>query len=175
MPYQTPPTFTPEEVTTPEDMQVITDNQEFLKSKALCRVYRSTNQSIANNTDAAISFNSETVDTVGMHESVTHPTRITVPTGYAGKYLVQGQVYFDFDVDGDRTAVLKVNGTTVVSTGQEPAVTVSTKPTVVAVSGLVVLAEADYIELIAHHVAGAALDAIGGPDKLYLEAILLGV
>lgn len=53
-----------------------------------CILANSTTQSIPNNTDTAITWNTETVDTDGFHSTVSNTSRITIPSGKAGKYLI---------------------------------------------------------------------------------------
>lgn len=74
------------------------------------RVYGSVNQSIANDTNTALSFDTERYDTDGYHESVTHPTRLTAPT--TAKYLIGINVKMTGDAGGsERDVYLMVNAT----------------------------------------------------------------
>jgi len=74
----------------------------------LCRVYKAATQSINNNTVTTLTFDSERFDTDSMHESVTNPTRITIPL--AGVYAVT--VYGDFapNATGSRILYVYLNG-----------------------------------------------------------------
>ena len=54
-----------------------------------CMLYSSTGQVIANNTITAVQFSAtDYIDTDGFHDPSTNNTRITIPTGKGGKYLV---------------------------------------------------------------------------------------
>lgn len=66
-----------------------------------------------------LTFNTERSDTDGMHSTVTNTSRLTVPTGGAGLYLIGGSVEFDYTplVDPRILAGLQIllNGTTVIA------------------------------------------------------------
>ena len=49
---------------------------------------RKSSQTISNTTFTILTFNTETFDTNGFHDNVTNNSRMTVPSGKAGKYLV---------------------------------------------------------------------------------------
>ena len=57
-----------------------------------CRLYNTAVQSIPSGTATEITYNSEAFDTNGFHSTSTNTARITIPTGYAGKYLVTANV-----------------------------------------------------------------------------------
>jgi phage-related tail fiber protein len=45
---------------------------------------------ITANTGLLIAFTTEEFDTNGFHDNATNNTRLTIPTGYAGKYIISG-------------------------------------------------------------------------------------
>lgn len=53
-----------------------------------CAVYMSGDVSISGDTDTIVNFNSEFFDTNGFHDNSTNNSRITIPSGKAGKYLI---------------------------------------------------------------------------------------
>jgi hypothetical protein len=57
-----------------------------------CRIQNSGNQSIANNTDTALTFDTETFDTNGFHSTSSNTSRITIPAGKAGYYQFDANV-----------------------------------------------------------------------------------
>lgn len=80
------------------------------------QVGRSGPQSIGSGVWTAVSFDEEAWDTDGFHESVTNPTRITVPVGLAGKYLIVGTLTWAASAAGSvRSSRVKV-GSTVATT-----------------------------------------------------------
>lgn len=72
-------------------------------------IYNTAYQSIPNNTDTIITYNSENFDTDSFHSTVTNTSRITVPL--AGKYLLTVSVGFAANGTGYRFATIKKNGT----------------------------------------------------------------
>jgi hypothetical protein len=83
-----------------------------------CRIQNSANQSIANNTDTALTFDSETFDTDGFHSTSSNTSRITIPAGKAGYYQFDAGVTWaagsgirDFNIykNGSRAAYFTQN------------------------------------------------------------------
>lgn len=128
-----------------------------LNAKA-ARVYASSAQSLAASTDTALTFDTESFDTDTIHDNSTNPTRLTCVT--AGKYIIQGQVTFAASATGVRTASIKLNGTTVISSGSEVALTAGTTTTIT--DTVYDLAVNDYVELIANQTTLGALNANNG-------------
>lgn len=61
-----------------------------------CSVYRGTTQTgIVTATFTPINFTSEDSDVLGMHDNSTNPSRITIPTGYGGSWLVNAQIRWE--------------------------------------------------------------------------------
>ena len=76
-----------------------------------CRLFNSTNQSIPTNTSTEVTLNSEAFDTNGFHSTTTNTARITIPTGYAGKYLVTASWEWDGgSTTGARELFVRKNG-----------------------------------------------------------------
>jgi hypothetical protein len=57
-----------------------------------CSIYNSASGNHPNNTEAMLTFDSEFFDTNGFHDTSTNTGRITIPTGYGGKYAVHYSV-----------------------------------------------------------------------------------
>src|SRR5262245_53472431 len=123
------------------------------------RVLKSAVQSLTNNTFEALTFNTESFDSHGMHDTATNNSRIT--PNKAGLYWVKGQVSFASNATGHRDARIMKNGTTELHSQFLGAVNgVNTK---VQTSGLVDFnGSSDYVELEARQNSGGALDAAGG-------------
>jgi hypothetical protein len=76
-----------------------------------CRLFNTTNQSIPTNTPTEVTLNSEAFDTNGFHSTVTNTARITIPAGYAGKYLVTASWEWDGgSTTGARETFVRKNG-----------------------------------------------------------------
>ena len=65
---------------------------------------------VANASFVTLTFNGEQFDTSGFHDNATNNSRITIPSGKAGKYLFTAQTYFDANATGKRALWLAFNG-----------------------------------------------------------------
>ena len=134
--------------------------------------YRSTTQSIANATATALTYNTESYDTDAFHDTVTNNTRMTVPAGKAGKYLITSTTYFLNNATGQRIAYIYKNGASVFGTtvvGASASVDVA-----VLLSYVINLAVADYVEIFAYQNSGGALNVFGASDQSSFQISYLG-
>lgn len=131
-----------------------------LKSQTLtrCLLRLSSNQSLANATFTAISWDAEDSDPDSMHDNSTNPTRITVPT--AGIWLVTANVVFQNNGNGQRQVFVKVNGT--IQAGVSYVERTSGNQNGVVYTRLLSLSANDYIEVWAYQDTGGSLNALGG-------------
>lgn len=115
-----------------------------------CRVYRSTDQSITASTVTAVSFDSETSDPDGMHESVTNPTRVTVPSTFIGTqpFTICGNVTWSGAPAGAYIS-LRLNGTTEIARER------GENPLSWSISTEYELSADDYIELLVYTTTGS--------------------
>lgn len=97
---------------------------------------------LGNNTITPITFDAEDFDTDGFHSTASNTSRLTVPTGKAGKYLIGGSYYTTTADPAD--GIIRLNGTTVINFQRFAASSVLTS---CIVSTIYALAEADYVEL----------------------------
>jgi len=137
-----------------------------------CSLYKSANQSINNNTYTALTFNSEDYDTDAFHDNSTNTSRITIPSGKGGKYLITGIVIFQDNATNDRTVYLYKNGSIdqeMFSMGNAGGFNSSS-----CMSIVLVLAAADYIELFALQNSGGPLNIIGGAQRTHFQVYYLG-
>jgi hypothetical protein len=120
-----------------------------------CAVYTTTNQSIANSTYTAINFNSESIDTDGFHSTTTNTSRITIPSGKAGKYSIAFNVMYDPNVTGSRSINVYKNGATLMGSGEVQ----GSAGSYVYNSGFFIaeLAVGDYLEFMIYQTSGGAL------------------
>jgi hypothetical protein len=80
------------------------------------RVFDTATQSINNNTYTAATYTSESYDTDGFHDNSSNTSRLTIPTGKGGKYLINALVYWlSSDNTGARTIILYKNGTAILT------------------------------------------------------------
>jgi hypothetical protein len=79
-------------------------------SMAHCKVYRSSSQSINNNTWTELPYNAEIDDDLGMHDNAVNPTRITIPSGQDGIYLINAQTWWVGNATGRRELIIGIDG-----------------------------------------------------------------
>lgn len=135
------------------------------------RVYRSTQQTIPHITITAISFDTKVFDSGGLWV-VGSPSRLTVPAGYGGQWLVVGQASFVGSASGaSRTADINKNG---IRKSR-----IRTPATIAGfygiVGGIIDAVAGDYFELAVLHDTGSDLLTESGDANLSLAAAFLGV
>ena len=124
-----------------------------------CSITKSVSQSISNNTGTFLSFDTEDFDTDGFHDNSTNNSRITIPSGKAGKYQVNFNLQWAANATGTRYCMLAKNGTTVV----EKLLSVSTTGGYAEqfIGIILNLSVADYIEAKVDQSSGGSLDVWG--------------
>jgi hypothetical protein len=125
------------------------------------RVYHSANQTITTGTDTALAFNSERFDSDAFHDTVTNNSRLTVPAGHAGKYLIWATILWNAVADSTyRQVSLRVNGTRVIGMTGGPGMNSAGFGTAQSVSVVADLAVGDYVQTVAYHERGSNLDVL---------------
>lgn len=125
------------------------------------RVYNSANISISDNTVTALTFDTERHDTDAFHSTATNTGRLTVPTGFGGRYLIIGHAQLAAGTDYSRLQFqILLNGATVLaSSGASPSTFSTTQD--LHVSTVHTLVATDYVELTVYqdNTAAAARNA----------------
>jgi len=120
-----------------------------------CSIYNTSTFSIANNTDTTLTFNSEFFDTNGFHSTSTNTDRITIPTGYAGKYLITVINRWIANATGERNMYIKKNNSTVIEAGSLFGSSANT--TMLSRTVIIDLAVGDYLTFTAQQTSGSTL------------------
>ena len=116
---------------------------------------KTANQSLANATLTAITFDgTDILDSNSFHNPASNSSRMTIPAGYGGKYLIQAQIQWASSATGGREVQIYKNGTTVLQYIQEDA----EGSLNMAISGTYGLVATDYVEIRAYQSSGGALD-----------------
>lgn len=124
------------------------------------RVYHSANQSLATSgTIQALAFNSERYDTDAFHDTATNNSRLTVPSGKAGKYLIEAHIEIEANATGVRQLAIRIGGSTYIASQVQNAVGSSTV-THMSISVVYALAVGDYAECMAMQSSGSARNVI---------------
>lgn len=121
-----------------------------------CRVNNSAAITLTTSTSTALTFDTERWDTDGFHDTTTNTSRLTVPAGLAGKYLIVGNASFAANATGSRELAIELNGTTYIADVLLPATSGSGARFVV--STVYDLAVGDYVRLIAFQSSGGNLN-----------------
>jgi hypothetical protein len=135
--------------------------------------YRAASQTISNATETALTFDNENYDTNGFHDNVTNNTRMTVPAGKAGKYLITANTIFTNNATGQRIVYVYVNATNVTFTG--PAIggsaSIDLGLTTTYVADLLV---GDIVEVRAYQNSGGSLAILANSARSSFQVSYLG-
>lgn len=118
----------------------------------------SANQAVNNITDTTLTWDTEFWDTDGFHSTTTNPSRITIPAGLGGKYLLDGVLSVGANATGLRYASFKQNGgaSFYIASSQGN----GTYSTFVSFSIILNLAAGDYIEMTTFQNSGGSLNVL---------------
>jgi hypothetical protein len=124
-----------------------------------CSLYLTADQSIATATATMVSWNAEIYDTDSYHDNSTNPTRITIPTGLGGKYLITVTLPFNANAVGQRVGYIIKNGSLFYLTAQGNLS--ATIGAFINYSYTTSLVAGDYIEIQTYQDSGGALNLLG--------------
>jgi len=136
--------------------------QSFSSTFVGCSLTKVANQTTSAATYTVIAFTSEEFDTNGFHDNSTNTGRITIPSGYAGKYLITGQLT-TADGNETHTSAIKKNGsnfntlTSFRSTQSGAGGSVQTL--------IMNLAVADYVEIAQYSTSGVQVNGTAANDR----------
>ncbi len=119
------------------------------------RVFRATNQAIANNTQSSIRYSGERFDTNSLWESAAN-TRLTAKT--AGKYFISTTTEFASNATGRRLLSLRENGNIYI--GQQEWDCNDNGATMMSCTTLWELAVDEYVETFVYQTSGGDLNIV---------------
>lgn len=70
----------------------------------------SADKTIANTTTTVLTFDTELMDSNGFHDTSSNTSRLTIPSGYAGKYRISAQLFPIENSSGRREIRFRKNG-----------------------------------------------------------------
>jgi len=121
-------------------------------------VTKSISQSVANATNATLTWNVESFDTNGFHDNSTNNTRMTIPTGYGGTYYWSTTVGWGTSAAaGNKTIQIRKNAATIFYNEYPD----NAKVDFINLSGILNLAAADYLEVMVRQSSGGAVNVHG--------------
>jgi len=139
------------------------------------RIFRSTNQVIPNATYTAVIFDSISYDNGGMINLGAQPTRITVPAGASGRYLVGCGCNFVANATGYRQVLVKVNASIVFALVTQPGNQAAVNPDAeFALSTMYNLVAGDYVEMLVLQTSGGNLNLqfVSGRSPVFWMALI---
>lgn len=139
-----------------------------------CAVYSTSDQSLSNNTNTVISFQAETYDTDGYHSTSSNTSRITIPSGKGGYYLVFASLSFVANSSGIRETTIIKNGNTASIIYSVADVVSSGTYASCATSKVISLAAGDYIEVQARQTSGGSLSVYAAENVTFFGVSYLG-
>jgi hypothetical protein len=130
-------------------------------------------QSISNGTYTALNFQSEVYDTDGFHDNSVNNTRLTIPTGKGGKYLLTCQANFASNSSGFRAIAIMKNGSAsqIAYANSNP---ISGSSFTYAFSCVVSAVATDYFEMNVYQSSGGSLNVNSGSDSTRFDISYLG-
>lgn len=139
-----------------------------------CRLFNSADQSIANATTTAVTFNSETYDTDAFHSTSSNTSRITIPAGKGGYYLFSAATRWPGgSTQGLRAQYLYKNGAEIWA-GTFFAPTNSTVNETLIYTQIFSAVATDYFELFVYQSSGGNYDLQGSSVRTTFQATYLG-
>jgi hypothetical protein len=165
-----------------DDMSLVADSGQAAGLKYAwpnlpsCLARHSISQSIASgSTFVALSFNTDLHDDHGFHSTVSNTSRLTVPTGYAGKYIVFANFAWTASATGRRWGAIRYNGSEIKAHEVDFAPGAAEACGFSLSVGPIALADADYVECGGYQSSGGSLsvlaDATGDPCEFGLVRI----
>jgi hypothetical protein len=140
-----------------------------------CKLEKGVAQSLTSGTVTAILFgtsDTEIFDTNSFHDPSTNSSRITIPSGFAGKYLITATIGIAASATGNRYCAIYKNGVLDAST-RAPANAAALSATLLTASTVLSLTATDYVEMYGFQDSGGALNALAG-TYTSLSAVYLG-
>jgi hypothetical protein len=122
-----------------------------------CRAAKNASQSINDSTFTAASFQVEDYDTDSFHDNSTNNSRMTIPSGKGGYYLLVADISFASSGAGTRKIAFRVNGSDY-RTEMGIQASAGGTSTEVVLSDIQNLSAGDYIEVMAWQNSGGALN-----------------
>jgi hypothetical protein len=143
-----------------------------------CSLKNSANQTISNATYTAFPFDGEDFDTDGYHDNATNNSRITIPAGKGGKYIVSGRVTWQSNATDQRRIQIRLNGSATAVDLFTTGTSVAGEPFTMQTTRYLSLVATDYIEMFIYQASGGNLTAYGdaglGVAGTFFGAMLIG-
>ena len=161
--------FNNNDIMTSDGAGVVTPNASGIKNVPAFAAYLGANQTVADATETKITVDTEVFDSDGAFSS----NKFTVPSGQAGKYLINLSGKSDLAIDTYAYIFTAVNGTKVERSTQGSVKPNATGNVILNSAVIVDLAVSDYVELFIWQNSGS--DQLAYADYCSLSGYKLGV
>jgi hypothetical protein len=132
-----------------------------------------TNYTISNATDTVLTWSAENFDSDNYHSTSSNTSRITIPTGKAGKYLVNAAAYWESSPTADALVLrIRRNGSGQVQFNSLPKNNANQMTLTSSVT--LDLAVGDYLEVVAYQNSGSNLSINGDSTYTFFGVNYLG-
>jgi hypothetical protein len=137
------------------------------------RANRTATQALSTSTETLVLFNAaDSYDTDAFHDTSTNSSRLTVPTGLGGIYIITGGLRFANNATGVRGMSVLKNGSKIAEVTVTPG---SSQAAALAIATAEKLAAGDYVELRGYQDSGGSLNIDPTLAPCHFEMHRLGV
>jgi hypothetical protein len=135
-------------------------------------LYKASTQAIPTAVWTAVTFSTEDFDTDSFHDTSTNTSRITIPTGLSGKYLLTGVMSWQQNANNNRAIAIYKTGVATKQIGLiDPNGDFNTQ---LSFATIISANAGDYFELFTYQDTGGNLNAMSGSGETNLQAQFLG-
>jgi hypothetical protein len=173
------PNFSASEVVTATKMTQLRDALAWVYNPPHCYAYKSSDGALTTSVWGNISFGAELYDwsTTPMHDTVTNPSRITVPE--TALYDIRAFAKFEANANGYRALEIKKNAGGVETAGtqiwQDFKLPSANNVGFVSAAQQWPLTAGDYLEMFCFQNSGGPLNAVGGATTLFMSVQFVSV
>jgi hypothetical protein len=138
------------------------DNANHLATPCSAQAIWTANTTPANATWTDVLWGGENFDTDGIHDNTTNTARLTIPTGFSGRFAIFGFVQVGFNPTNSRAVRLRKNGTGTPDTLASVQAVAGSQPTTVPFFDEQILVAGDYLTVQVYQDAGGPLNVTDG-------------
>lgn len=135
------------------------------------RAFNAGAQTISNNTETAVTFDSESYDVGACHSTASATSRIVVPAGAGGLWVFTGTVSWAAANTSIRRASIKKNGSAFIA--KQSCALNSSLAVANTVTAQDVAIAGDYYELFAFQLSGSTLDTVAGNAETHFSGSMV--
>lgn len=139
-----------------------------------CRAYKTSNQTVSNNTWTAINLEGEAFDTHNFHSTSSNVSRLTIPSGYSGYYSILACIYSDVTTAGSKYIEVWKGGSTSLGLSWNGNYSGDVWASMY-LPGIAYLSAGEYIEMIHLQQSGASRTVTAAGNVTMLQIQYLGV